>query len=158
MNRSNRPIDYIHAQSSEIFHSQVVSEYCENRERQIELKIHSIPHTEILSLDRETMFTRLVNTYLSDESTDYPALDMDKVERWSGSNQTTVRALLRIPWTGDEGFFTFKPVNDYDPPSAEVTIHEVTIHWVKPTRKSPFTMSFLSMILKRASKNDSRHY
>ena len=123
---------------TELFHLQDVSEYCESREQQIALEIRGIPHTEILSLDRETMFTRLVNTYLSDESTDYPVLEMDKAELQRNSNQTTVTAFHRIPWTGAEGFFAFKTVNEYDPPSNEVTIHldqvnnEVTFYYELP--------------------------
>ena len=125
-------------QPTELFHSQNVSEYCEYRERQIELEIHRIPHSEILSLDRETVFTRLINTYLSDESTDYPKLNKDEAELLRNSNQTKVVALHKIPWTGEEGFFTFKPVNQYDPPSTEVTIHldqvykEVTFYYELP--------------------------
>ena len=135
---SGPTIIHEYMQPTELFHSQGVSEYCEYREQQIELEIRGIPHSEILSLDRETMFTRLVNTYLSDESTDYPALDMDKAELLRNSNQTTVTALYRIPWTGAEGFFAFKPVNEYDPPSTEVTIHldqvdnEVTFYYELP--------------------------
>ena len=116
-------INYRYMQPTELFHSQDVSEHCDLREQQIEQVIRRIPHSEILSLDRETMFTSLVNTYLSDESTDYPALDMDKAELLRNSNQTTVTALYRIPWKGAEGFFAFKAVNEYDPPSTEVTIH-----------------------------------
>ena len=116
-------ITYLYMQPTELFHSQDVSEYCESREQQIEQLIRGIPHTEILSLDRETVFTRLVNTYLSDESTDYPALDMDKAVLLRNSSQTTVTALYRIPWTGAQGFFAFKTVNEYDPPSTEVTIN-----------------------------------
>ena len=125
-------------QPTELFHSQDVSEYCESREQQIEQLIRRIPHSEILSLDRETMFTRFVNTYLSGESTDYPALDMDKAELLRNSDQTTVTAFYRIPWTGAEGFFAFKTVNEYDPPSTEVTIHldqvdnEVTFYYELP--------------------------
>ena len=125
-------------QPSTIFDSQDVSEYCAYRERQIAQEIHRIPHSEILSSDRETLFTKLVNSYLSDESTDYPALDMDKDELLRDSNLTTVTVLYQIPWTGDEGFFVFKPVSEYDLPSTEVTIHldqvdkEVTFYYVLP--------------------------
>ena len=138
-NRVSRPriiSGYIHP--TELFNYQDLSEYCEYRERQIELEIHRIPHSEILSLDRETMFTRLINTYLSDKSTDYPMLNKDEAELLRNSNQTTVRALHRIPWTGAEGFFAFKPVNKYDPPSTEVTIRleevakEVTFSYELP--------------------------
>ena len=127
-------------QPSELFHSQDVSEYCVDRERQIELEIYSIPHSEILSFDRETLFTKLVNTYLSDESTDYPALDMDKAKLLRNSNLTTVKALYKVPWTGAEGFFAFKPVHEYGLPSTEVTIHldqvdnEVNFYYVLPLR------------------------
>ena len=125
-------------QPSKLFDSHEVAEYCETRERQIELAINAIPHSEILSLDRETILTMLVNTYLSDESTDYPTLNMDKAERSINSNATTVVVLQRVPWTGDEGFFAFKPANEYDPPSTEVTIHldqvdkEVTFYYELP--------------------------
>ena len=125
-------------QPTELFFSQSVSEYCESREQQIEVLIREIPHREILSFDRETMFTRLVNTYLSDDSTDYPSLDKDKAKLLRDSNQTTVKALYRIPWTGSEDFFAFKAVNEYDPPSSEVTIHldqvrnEVTFYYELP--------------------------
>ena len=131
-------ITYLYMQPTELFHSQDVSEYCKSREQQIEQEISGIPHSEILSLDRETVFARLVNTYLSDESTDYPALDMDKAELLRNSKQTTVTALYRVPWTGSEGFFAFKTVNEYDPPSTEVTIHldqadnEVTFYYELP--------------------------
>ena len=156
MNLGNRfggpKIIHGYMQPTELFHSQNVSEYCEYRERQIELEIHRIPHTEILSLDRETMFTRLINTYLSDEITDYPKLNKDEAELLRNSTQTTVTALHRIPWTGSEWFFTLKPVNEYDPPSTKVTIH-----WIKSTRRSPFTTSYLSMTPKEASKSDSKY-
>ena len=110
-------------QPSELFHSQNVSEYCKSREQQIELEIQGLPHSDILSSDRETMYTRLVNTYLSDKSTDYPVLDMDNAELLRNSDLETITILQEIPWTGSEGFFSFKPVREYDPPSPEVTIH-----------------------------------
>ena len=136
--RPNINIIERYMQPSTLFDSQEVSELCEARERQVKLEVYRIPHSEILSLDRETMFTRLVNTYLSDAITDYPTLDMEQAELLRNSNQTTVTALYRIPWTGAEDFFAFKPVNEYDPPSTEVTIHldqvdkEVTFYYVVP--------------------------
>ena len=140
-NRFSRPrIISGYIDPTELFDYQDLSEYCESRERQIELEIHRIPHSEILSLDRETMFTRLINTYLSDESTDYPMLKVGEAELLRNSNQTTVTALHRIPWTGAEGFFAFRPVNQYDPPSTEVTIRleevakEVTFYYELPLR------------------------
>ena len=123
-NQFNGPrIIHGYMQPTELFHFQDVSEYCESREQQIEVKVREIPHREVLSLDRETMFTRLVNTYLSDECTDYPTLDMDRAKLLRESNQTTVRALYKIPWTGAEEFFAFKAVNEHGYPSSEVTIH-----------------------------------
>ena len=110
-------------QSTELFNSEDVLEHCSSRKRQIEQAIHRIPHDEILSFDRETMFTRLVNTYLSDENTDYPTLDVDNAERVSNSNHAAVTIRHSIPWTGDEGFFEFKPVYKYHPPSTEVRIN-----------------------------------
>ena len=116
-------ITYLHMQPTELFNTSNVLDYCEYREREVEKIIHGIPHREMLTWDRETIFTRLVNTYLSDESTNYPVLDRDKAKLSGGSNETKVTALYRIPWTGDQGFFTYKPVTEYDPPSAEVTIN-----------------------------------
>ena len=140
MNLPNQFRGYM--QPSELFHFQNVSEYCESREQAIEKRINDIPHSEILSLDTETVFTRLVNTYLSDESTDYPALDMDNPELRRESSQETVKVLYKIPCTGTQGCFAFKPVNEYDPPSSEVTIHldqvpnEVTFYYELPLHDS----------------------
>ena len=50
-------INHGYMQPTELFHSQDVSEYCDFREQQIEQVIRGIPHSEILSLDRETMST-----------------------------------------------------------------------------------------------------
>ena len=95
-----------------------------HREQQIEqIGLEAIHHTEILSLDRETVFTELVNRYLSDEDTDYPVLDIDRAKLHRGSSQTTVKALYSVPYSGAEGSFSFKPASEYDPPSNEVTIH-----------------------------------
>ena len=63
-----------------------------------------------------------------DENTDYPALDIDKTELLRNSNQTTVTALYKIPYTGASRFFSFKPANEYDPASREVTIHRDPVH------------------------------
>ena len=131
-------IIYRHMQSTELFNSQNVLDYCEDRERQVEREIQSIPHSETLSLDRETLFTSLINTYLSDESTDYPVLNIDNVELMRNSDQATVMALYRIPFTGAVGFFTFKPAQEYGHPSTEVTIHldqvdnEITLYYELP--------------------------
>ena len=115
-------------QPTELFHLQDVSQYCQHREQQIEQIIGGIHHIEILSLDRETVFTRLVNNYLSDENTDYPALDIDKIERLRNSNQTTVMALYKIPYTGASGLFSYKPADEYSPHSSQVTIHLDNVH------------------------------
>ena len=90
-------------QATELFQSEKVLELCELRERQIEQEIHSIPHSNALSLDRDTLFTNLVNLYLSDEITEYPVLNVDRAELLRESSQTTVRALYKIPWTGAHG-------------------------------------------------------
>ena len=100
-----------------------VVDYCERRERQIEEDIHGISHGKMLSLDSETLFTELINSYLSDKSTDYPVLNRDKVELLSDSDQTKVFVLYNIPWTGNPGFFSYRPEGEYSPPSAEVVIH-----------------------------------
>ena len=122
-------------QATELFQSEDVLVYCEYRERQIEQEIRGIPHSEILSFDKETLFTRLLNSYLSDGSTHYPVLNINKKEKTSDSTPTAVVALFKIPWTGARGYFTFKPAKEYDPPSDEVTIHldeidkEITLYY-----------------------------
>ena len=44
-------------QPTELLSFQDVSKYCEDREQQIEQVIRGIHHTDILFLDRETVFT-----------------------------------------------------------------------------------------------------
>ena len=134
--RPRRIPDYM--QPTELFHFRNVSEECKSREQRIEQRIGEISHSEILSLDRETVFTQLVNTYLPDESTHYATLAMDKAELQRNSNQATVTALYKIPYTGSKGFFEFKTENEYNPASNEVTIHldqfdkEVTFYYELP--------------------------
>ncbi len=139
---SGPKITYRYMQPTELFQSRDVLAHCEERERQIELGILSMPHGEILSSDRETLFTRLLNLYLPEESPPYPVLDIDKKEILRESTPTSVMVLYKIPWTGYEGYFTFKPAAQYNPPSDEVTIHlgemdrEVTFYYELSLRES----------------------
>ena len=141
--RRNLPnIIYSYMQPTDLFHLTPVVDYCEYRERQIAEHIHSIPHREMLSQDKETLFTQLIDSYLSDESTNYPVLNIDKAELLSNSDQTTISALYTIPLTGAPRFFGYQPDGEYNRPSEEVTIHldeskrEITLYYKLP-RKDP---------------------
>ncbi len=131
-------IIYSYMQPTELFHYRDVVDWCEYREREIAERIHSIPHSEMLSLDRETLFTQLINSYLSNESTDYPVLNIDKAKPLRNSDQTTISTLYKIPWTGNPRFFLYRPEGEYRPPSDEVTIHlhesdkEITLYYKLP--------------------------
>ena len=141
--RRNLPkITYPYMQPTDLFHIRAVVDYCEYRERQIVEHIHSIPHREMLSLDRETLFTQLIDSYLSDEITDYPVLNIDKAELLSNSDQTTISVLYTIPLTGAPRFFVYRPEGEYSHPSEEVTIHldesnrEITLYYKLPRNDS----------------------
>ena len=134
--RRNLPeIIHLFMQPTELFHYRDIIDWCEYREREIEERIRGLPHSDVLSLDRETLFTQLMNYYLSDEGTDYLVLDIAKAESSRWSDQTTISVLYKIPWTGNIGFFRYRPAGEYSPPSDEVTIHldgskeEITLYY-----------------------------
>lgn len=137
--RRNLPrIIYSYMQPTDLFHIDSVVDYCEYRERQIVEHIHRIPHREMLSLDKETLFTQLIDSYLSDESTNYPVLSIDKAELMTNSDPTTISALYTIPLNGAPRFFVYRPEGEYSHPSDEVTIHldeskkEITLYYKFP--------------------------
>ena len=123
----NRPFPSIqviegYQQNSDLFLADVV-EFCKERETEIERRIQSLPHNAILTADKETHFTELVNTYLSGDNTDYPRLNRDEATLKSSSNATHIEVLYTIPWTGNASAFSFKPTEEFAKPSSSVIIH-----------------------------------
>lgn len=131
-----------------------VTEYCENREAQIERRIQNISDHAILTSDKETHFTQLVNTYLSDDNTDYAKLNLAKTTRQARSDSTCIEVLCTIPWTGGEFAFLFKTAKDFGKPSDEVTINVddlrkvVTFYYSFPNDDTERFQSKLNELLK----------
>ena len=99
-----------------------VIDLCEGIERDIADRIQNMPDHTILASDKETHFTKLVNTYLSDDNTDYAKLNVAEATLQARSNATHVEILYRIPWTGRGFAFLFKATEDFGKPSDEVAI------------------------------------
>ena len=124
MNQYDQPtVIHGYTQPTEMFHDEPVDRYCSMREQEIRSRIQSMPHNEAATFDKQTLFARLVDLYLSGETTNYPILNIDKADLKSSSNTTELKFLYTVPFEGDYTYFTYKPVGKFLNHSDEVTIH-----------------------------------
>ena len=124
-----------HAQDGNLFRGQNVAEHCRYFEDKLEIEIQGIPHNTILSLDKETLVTRIASRYISADITNHPTLKLDEANLSAESSAAKVEILYRIPFTGNATFFTFEPASKSPDPSSKVTINldissqEVTLYY-----------------------------
>ena len=112
-----------HAQDGNLFRGQNVAEHCRYFEDKLEIEIQGIPHNTILSLDKETLVTRIASRYISADITNHPTLKLDEANLSAESSAAKVEILYRIPFTGNATFFTFEPASKSPDPSSKVTIN-----------------------------------
>ena len=126
-----------HAQDGNLFRGQNVAEHCKHFEDQLEREIQAIPHNTILSLDKETLVTRIVSKYVNSDIASHPTLTLGEAQLSAESSASEVGILYRVPFTGNASFFSFEPAAKGSEPSSDVTIninwgissHEVTLYY-----------------------------
>ena len=116
-------------QNSRLFCGIDVLEYCKYREEEIERRIQNLPHNTILTFDKETHLTELVNIYLSYDDTHYPRLNIDEATLKPASNSTHIEFLYTIPWTGNASAFSFKPTKEFARRSNSVTNTSIPVRF-----------------------------
>ena len=112
-----------HAQDGNLFRGQNVAEHCKHFEDRLDIEIQGIPHNTVLSLDKETLVTRIASRYISADITNHPTLKLDEAHLSAESGTAQVEILYRIPFTGNASFFTFEPASKSPDPSSKVTIN-----------------------------------